>query len=85
MAEQKDKADMSDLTFEQAIDTLTGIVDGIEAGQMPLQESIDNYEKGMALIKHCRTILQAARSRSSALVQNRSTAPDLALLPLVLS
>jgi len=63
MAGKKDRADISELTFEQAIDTLTGIVDGIEAGQMPLAESIDNYEKGMALIKHCRTILQAAEKK----------------------
>jgi exodeoxyribonuclease VII small subunit len=63
MAVQKNKADISKMTFEQAIDTLTEIVDGIEAGQMPLQESIDNYEKGMTLIKHCRTILQAAEKK----------------------
>ena len=63
MAVQKNKADISKMTFEQAIDTLTEIVDGIEAGQMPLQESIDNYEKGMTLIKHCRTILQTAEKK----------------------
>jgi len=61
------------MTFEQAIDTLTGIVDGIEAGQMPLQESIDNYEKGMSLIKHCRTILQAAEKKIEKIASEKST------------
>jgi exodeoxyribonuclease VII small subunit len=59
----KQKNDIGKMTFEQAIDSLTGIVDGIEAGQMPLAESIENYEKGMALIKHCRAILQTAEKK----------------------
>ena len=59
----KQKNDIGKMTFEQAIDSLTGIVDGIEAGRMPLQESIENYEKGMALIKHCRGILQTAEKK----------------------
>ncbi len=35
----------------------------IEQGQIPLQDSIEQYERGMALIKHCRTILQQAEKR----------------------
>ena len=60
MAKKNEKTDITKMTFEQAIDSLTGIVDGIETGQMPLAESIENYEKGMRLIKHCRGILQTA-------------------------
>ena len=59
----KQKNDIGKMTFEQAIDSLTGIVDGIEAGRMPLAESIENYEKGMRLIKHCRGILQTAEKK----------------------
>ena len=59
----KKKTDITKMTFEQAIDSLTGIVDGIETGQMPLAESIQNYEKGMRLIKHCRGILQTAEKK----------------------
>ena len=57
------KHDFEKLTFEQAIAELKGIVEKIEAGQIPLQESIQQYEKGMALIKHCRKILQQAEKR----------------------
>lgn len=42
---------------------LTGIVDKIETGQVPLAESLQQYEKGMALIKHCRAILLDAEKR----------------------
>ncbi len=59
----KQKNDIAKMTFEQAIDSLTGIVDDIEAGRMPLAESIENYEKGMRLIKHCRGILKTAEKK----------------------
>ena len=54
---------ISKLSFEEAIKELTNIVGKIEQGQIPLQNSLSQYEKGMALIKHCRTILQKAEKR----------------------
>ncbi len=55
--------DIEKMTFEQAIQQLKGIVDRIEQGEIPLQDSLEQYEKGMALIKHCRDILQKAEKR----------------------
>jgi exodeoxyribonuclease VII small subunit len=63
MAKEEIKADLGKLTFEQAIKELTGIVGKIEQGDIALQESIQQYEKGMALIKHCRKILQEAEKK----------------------
>jgi exodeoxyribonuclease VII small subunit len=63
MAEQKPKKDIEKMSFEDAIKELTSIVGKIEQGQVPLQDSLEQYEKGMALIKHCRTILQKAEKR----------------------
>ena len=57
------RQDLEKLTFEQAITDLKAIVEKIEAGQIPLQDSIQQYEKGMALIKHCRKILNQAEKR----------------------
>ena len=51
------------LTFEQAIKELTGIVGKIEQGDIALGDSLQQYEKGMALIKQCRKILQEAEKR----------------------
>ncbi len=47
MAKKKAKNDIVDLTFEEAIKLLTDIVGKIEEGQVPLQDSLDQYEKGM--------------------------------------
>jgi exodeoxyribonuclease VII small subunit len=63
MAEKKQKNGVEKLSFEEAIKELTNIVGKIEQGQIPLQDSLQQYEKGMALIKHCRTILQKAEKR----------------------
>ena len=63
MTERKYREELSKLTFEQAIHQLKDIVSKIEQGEIPLQDSLDQYEKGMALIKHCRDILQKAEKR----------------------
>jgi exodeoxyribonuclease VII small subunit len=63
MAKDKNQNDISKLSFEQAIKELTSIVEKIEQGEIPLQDSLAQYEKGMALIKHCRDILQKAEKR----------------------
>ena len=63
MAEEKKQDDFSKLGFEDAIKKLTEIVGGIEQGQTKLADSIEQYEKGMALIKHCRAILQEAEKK----------------------
>jgi len=63
MADKKQKDNIGKLGFEEAIKELTNIVGKIEQGQIPLQDSLEQYEKGMALIKQCRTILQKAEER----------------------
>lgn len=69
MAEKKQDNNIEKMNFEQAIKELTEIVSKIEQGQIPLQESIDQYEKGMTLIKHCREILQKAEKRIEKISQ----------------
>ncbi len=64
MAQKRNnEKEIKKLSFEQTIENLTGIVDKIETGQVSLAESIEQYEKGMAMIKHCRGILLDAEKR----------------------
>ncbi len=51
------------LSFEDAIKSLGEIVDSIEGGDIALESSIAQYEKGMKLIAHCRGILQKAEKK----------------------
>ncbi len=61
MAEKK--KDISKLKFEEAIDALGKIVGSIESGEIELEASLEQYERGMGLIKHCRGILEKAEKR----------------------
>jgi len=63
MAKKNQKTEIGKMSFEEAIKELTNIVSKIEQGQIPLQDSLEQYEKGMALIKQCRTILKKAEER----------------------
>jgi len=70
MAGKKQKDDVGDLSFEESIKELTNIVGKIEQGQIPLQDSLQQYERGMALIQHCRTILQKAEKRIEKITES---------------
>ncbi|OHB65621.1 MAG: exodeoxyribonuclease VII small subunit [Planctomycetes bacterium RBG_13_62_9] len=76
MTERKLKDDVGKLTFEQAIQQLKEIVDKIEQGEIPLQDSLEQYEKGMALINHCRTILQKAEKRIEKISKEEPREPE---------
>jgi exodeoxyribonuclease VII small subunit len=76
MTERKPKDEIGKLTFEQAIQQLKGIVDRIEQGEIPLQDSLEQYEKGMALIKHCRDILQKAEKRIEKISKEEPPEPE---------
>ena len=76
MADKKKKNDIGELNFEEAITGLTNIVGKIEQGQIPLQDSLEQYERGMALIKHCRTILQKAEQRIEKITKEEEDEKD---------
>ncbi len=76
MAEKKAKDDISKLNFEESIKRLKTIVDQIEQGEIPLQDSLEQYEQGMALIKHCRTILQTAEKRIEKISKAQADAAE---------
>ncbi|MFN7573376.1 MAG: exodeoxyribonuclease VII small subunit [Betaproteobacteria bacterium] len=48
------------LTFEQALDELEALVRKMEAGELPLEESIAAYKRGAELTKYCQGKLAAA-------------------------
>ena len=70
------KKEIDSLSFEQAIENLTEIVDKIETGQVPLQESLQQYERGMETIKHCRKILLDAEKRIEEIAENEEAGDE---------
>jgi exodeoxyribonuclease VII small subunit len=66
------------LSFEDSLKALGEIVNKIEAGQTPLKTSIEQYERGMALIKHCRVILRTAEKRIEKISTTGEDGKDMA-------
>lgn len=56
-------ADIAEMTFEQAMAELEGIVKRLESGDIDLEGAIDAYARGAALRKHCDGKLRVAEHR----------------------
>ncbi len=54
---------LENLSFEDALGELEGIVRDLETGKAPLEKSIQSYERGIALKKHCEAKLNDARAK----------------------
>ncbi len=66
-------ADKTEPTFEDSMKRLEAIVQAIEQGKVGLEDSIQQFEEGMALIKRCRSVLTAAELK---IQQLHAAGPD---------
>ena len=53
----------ADLSFEDALKRLEEIVRVLEKGEAPLDQSIELYQEGDRLKRHCEARLKAAQAR----------------------
>jgi exodeoxyribonuclease VII small subunit len=60
--------DIAAMSFEQALAALEGIVQQLERGDVPLDQSITLYERGEALRSACQQRLDAAQARIERIV-----------------
>ena len=51
------------LSFEEAMGDLEQMIERIESGAVGLEESLQEYERGIELFRHCRSILNQAEQR----------------------
>lgn len=61
--------------FEQRLQELESLVQRLEEGQLPLEESLDLFERGIALSKELQAALEAAQARVTRLLEDGSEAP----------
>ena len=59
---------MADLTFEQALKRLEEIVEALETDDLDLDKSLQFFEEGVLLSRHCTQQLQAAEKRIDILL-----------------
>ncbi|MCS6909607.1 MAG: exodeoxyribonuclease VII small subunit [Anaerolineales bacterium] len=58
----------AEMTFEQAFEELEALVEQLEAGQLPLEESLALFERGQALAARCGQLLDSAELKVKQLV-----------------
>lgn len=68
--------DVKALSFEEALAELERIVDQLERGEAPLDQSIRIYERGEALKNHCEMLLRAAEDRVEKIRLGRDGKPS---------
>jgi exodeoxyribonuclease VII small subunit len=66
--EARGRPDISDLSFEEALDELEAIVKSLEGGRATLAQAIADYERGAALRRHCEKKLAEAEAKVQAVV-----------------
>ena len=54
---------IAELSFEEAMSALEGVVTQLERGDVALEQSIALYERGAALKAHCAAKLQDAEEK----------------------
>lgn len=59
---------IEDLSFEEALEELEGIVEKLEAGDAPLEQSISIYQRGAQLKAHCEAKLKNAQLKVEKIV-----------------
>ncbi|MCL2715685.1 MAG: exodeoxyribonuclease VII small subunit [Alphaproteobacteria bacterium] len=72
MAETTRPAAVAKLTFEQAIEELETIVRRLEDGKVPLEESVEIYERGETLKRRCEELLRQAEARVDRITTDAS-------------
>ena len=58
-------------SFESALQKLEAIVKELESGDLPLEKSLELFEKGMELSENCRKQLGAAETRVEMLLKKQ--------------
>jgi exodeoxyribonuclease VII small subunit len=55
--------------FEQALTELEALTERLERGDLPLDEALKLFERGVALTRHCQSALQAAQQKVEILLK----------------
>ncbi len=59
----------AELSFEEALAQLEGIVDGLEEGDLDLADALARFEDGVQLTRHCQAQLEAAERKVELLTR----------------
>lgn len=61
---------LQDIDFEKAYQELETLVERMERGDQSLETSLADFERGVALMKHCHGVLKNAEQKVEILVKD---------------
>lgn len=64
-----DYENVDEMSFEESIDALEGLVKRLEDGGIDLDESLRIYEQAVALRDHCKRILEDGERRIKKIME----------------
>ncbi|MEI8231156.1 MAG: exodeoxyribonuclease VII small subunit [Actinomycetes bacterium] len=71
MTEKNPNADIESMTYEQARDELTKVLNQLEAGSVTLDQSMALWERGEVLAQKCEQWLAGARAKLDAVLKDK--------------
>ncbi|WP_405224049.1 exodeoxyribonuclease VII small subunit [Lentisalinibacter sediminis] len=74
MADKKDK----DINLEQALGELEALVEEMETGDLPLEEAMKKFERGITLTRQCQTALREAEQKVEVLLKKAGSEEETA-------
>jgi exodeoxyribonuclease VII small subunit len=63
LVDSEKKIDYSSLSFEKGIALLEELISNVEGGSLPLDKSIQAYQRGAELMTHLRGLLEGAEEK----------------------
>lgn len=71
---KKPVAEQPAFNFEKALEELEQLVGKMEQGDLTLEQSLQEFERGVELTRHCQRALQEAEQRVEILLQKSGEA-----------
>ena len=60
------------LNLEDSLAEITQLIEKMEHSEQTLEQSLNHFERGITLVKHCQKILQEAEQKVQILIQNNN-------------
>lgn len=60
--------------FEKSLSELEALVERLEKGDLPLEKTLEHFERGIALTRNCQQALKAAEQKVEILLQKSADA-----------
>ncbi|MCP4725823.1 MAG: exodeoxyribonuclease VII small subunit [bacterium] len=72
---------MDKKSFEEALKRLESIVDDLEQGDVPIEDTIKMFQEGVEIAKYCKEKLKSAENEIQKIVKNSDGDFQLTILP----